>query len=577
MSLTSSLLIGRSALVASQAAIQVTGDNIANAATPGYNRRVVDLSPARGSIAGRNIYLGRGVEIEAIRRVIDPALLTRIQDSTSSLEASLVDRDVLSQIENLTTDLDGGGLAGQLSEFFNSFSELANNPSASETRALIVEQGASLASFVRGLRADLTTLRSQVEAQIGANVDRADELLGEIASLNVSISNSEEGRGENAGLRDQREALLTELSTLIDINVVEQASGTVDVHVGSTPIVLGNLSRGLEVNTRTINGEPVVQVTLRSNGDVIEPTSGRIGALLAQRNGPVADAIDDLDDVASALIFEVNRLHSSGRSFPGLTDTTGWLRVPTADQGVAFNDPANATFAALPHRPVNGSFTVLVTDGATGLVEQRQITIDLDGIDNTGAVGFGDDTSLNSLLADLNTVPNLTATLDASGRLRITASPGFEVGFADDTSGALGVLGINSYFTGLNAGDIGVRDELKARPELLVAGVERGGNNVALSIAALRDSAVDSLSGTSITESWRRVTERVAVQTRAAGTEADAANQVKQSLEAQRAAISGVSIDEESINLLSYQRQYQAAARLISTVDQLTQELLSLV
>ena len=75
----------------------------------------------------------------------------------------------------------------------------------------------------------------------------------------------------------------------------------------------------------------------------------------------------------------------------------------------------------------------------------------------------------------------------------------------------------------------------------------------------------------------RGLPEGVSVQTRAAGTRAGAAAQVQASLEAQRAAVSGVSIDEESINLLNYQRQYQAAAQLISTVDELTQILLSLV
>ncbi|MEC9373766.1 MAG: flagellar basal body protein, partial [Planctomycetota bacterium] len=74
MSLSSALQIGRSGLSASQLGVQVTGDNLANAATPGYTRRVVSLSPVSGSIDARNIYLGRGVQVEAVTRQIDLAL-----------------------------------------------------------------------------------------------------------------------------------------------------------------------------------------------------------------------------------------------------------------------------------------------------------------------------------------------------------------------------------------------------------------------------------------------------------------------------------------------------------------------
>ncbi len=577
MSLTSSLMIGRSALAASQLAVQVAGDNLANAATPGFSRRVATLEPTRGSFDASGIFRGRGVEVQSITRRVDEALQARLRASISENEAGSVEQGLLSQVESLVSELDGIGLGTELNEFLNAFSELANNPNSAETRALIVEQGKTLAGFTRELRQGLTDLRAQVDEQLTTNVARADELLSEIASVNRSLVVSEGGRGEDASLRDQRDQLLSELSELVDISVTEQESGAVDVHVGSTPLVLGDQARGLEARFVTSDGEVTAQIRVKANGAKINPESGRIGGLLAQRNGTIEETRSELDRLASALIFEVNRRHSVGRGAAGLTEARGTLRFAPGDQTVALNDPANASTSALPFGAVNGAFTVVVRDAATGAAQKTRIDVDLDGIDSTGAAGFADDTSLASLAADLDSVANLSATIDASGRLSIAASDGFEVSFEEDTSGALATLGVNTFFEGTDARDIGVRAEIEKNPQLVVAGAEEGSNEAALAIVRLREEAVDLTGGVSLGEAWRRTTERVSIETRSAGTRSAASGQVRSSLDAQRLALSGVSVDEETVNLLNFQRQYQAAARFISTVDEMTNLLIGLI
>jgi len=576
MSLSSALNIGRLGLTAAQTGVQVTGDNIANAATPGYTRRVVSLAPV-GSSDGPGVYRGRGVEVTDVRRQIDLALESRLNDAVSRHSAALIDEGVLSQIESLVNELNSEGLQSNLDQFFNAFSELANNPSSSEARALIVEQGQTLASGIRSLRSELLNIRSQIDDQIGTATKRADELLREIAGINREISASEQGQTENAALRDRRDALVSELSDLLDVTANQQESGAVDIFLDSTPLVIGNQARGLETRSRTVGGEQTIEVIVSANKEKISPGNGRLGALLDQRTGPVQDVLDGLDRVTSHLINSVNRAHSSGRPFPGLTNTTGEFGVAAPDQALAFNDPNNSTFADLPIQPQNGSFAILVTDQATGAVTRREIEIDLDGVDNTGAPGFADDTSLSSLVADLNGGANINASVTAAGELQISAAAGFEFGFADDTSGALAALGVNTYFSGQDASDISVRAELQSNPELVVSGETEGSNEAALAIAGLRNEPLDGLGSVSILESWRQTTESIAVAGAGAKTAADASAQVKQSLEAQRAGVSGVSVDEESVNLLNFQRQYQASARFISTIDEMTQILLSLV
>lgn len=578
MSLSASFQIGRSALTASQLAIQVVGDNLANVATPGFSRRVASFSAAPGAGGVAGVSIGNGVRIADISRRLDESLLTRLRASISDQAGAQVANDLFSQVDSITNDLGELGLSTQLSTFFNAFSELANNPLSGATKSLIVEQGVSLSNFIQGLRSNLVTLRTQVDQQLGDAVKRADSIFSEIASLNSAISTSELGTIENSALRDQRDQLLAELSELVDVSVIGQSNGMVDVRIGSTPVVQGAISRGMQLNITSENGDVVAKVVVPGTLDErVFPDSGRIGGLLQQRDGLIDGTISDLDSIAANLIFEVNRIHSSGQSFPGLTSTVSERIVPIADRTLALNDPANTTFASLPFAAGNGSFDVLVRDIATGQTTRITIDIDLDGIDATGAPGFTDDTTLVDIQSALNAAPNLTASLGPDGRLSLTAAPGFEFGFADDTSGVLAALGVNTYFKGTSAKNIGVRQELIDNPQLLVVGSEQGANEAALAIAGVQERAVTALDGLSISGAFRQTTGRIAVSAASARTRADAETQVRAGLEAQRAIVSGVSVDEESINLISFQRQYQAAARFISTVDELTQTLIALV
>lgn len=207
--------------------------------------------------------------------------------------------------------------------------------------------------------------------------------------------------------------------------------------------------------------------------------------------------------------------------------------------------------------------------------------MDLDGITNAGVPGYDDDTSVEDIRAALNGVDNLTATFGADGRLQITADAGYEVAFADDTSDVLAVLGVNAYFRGTTAADINVRGDLLDDPSLLATAKMIGDtvvdNGTSLAIANLQDNGVDALSGNSLQEHWAQRVQRIAVDTEFAQDRLQSTAIVSESLEAQRAAASGVSIDEESINLINYQKQYEGSARVISVARELLDTLLASV
>lgn len=580
MSLSASLQIGRSALTASQVAIQVTGNNFSNAATPGYNRQIVSLAPTRDTRYGSAL-LGRGVEVQGIQRQVDSALLSRLHNGLSNETSAATDHELLSAVESTLNELTDNDLSSQFSQFFNAWSELANNPASQGGRSLVVQQGRTLSGFVQNLRRDLSGLRTQIDQQLDANVAKADQILSDIATINSNIVQAEAGSSIANGLRDQRDTLVAELSQYLDVTAVEQPSGSVDILVGSLPVVLAGDSRGIQL-VRESNGSGIdVRVQIRDPQEDLTISSGRIGSLIEQRGTLVDDTIDRLDDISAQLIFQVNRVHSSGYGSTPLTSVRGTTGVSAPDSVLALNDPDNQSLAALPFQPVNGGFLVTVRNTASGSTQTVRVDVDLDGLDNAGQPGFADDTSLADIRDALSAIPNLNASINSDGTLSIGAVAGYDFSFAEDTSGALAVLGVNTYFTGTSAADIGVRQELIDQPQMLNAGQTTGGtpsdNAAALAISLIQDRPNQALGGSTIVGSWQDAAQSIGLRTDAAASRASSTRIVRESLEAQRSAVSGVSVDEESINLLTYQRQYQGAARFISVVDEMTQTLISLI
>jgi flagellar hook-associated protein 1 FlgK len=586
MSLTAAFQIGRSGLTTSQVGIQVTGNNLANAGTAGYSRQTTTIQPIRDGFTGR-LYTGRGAEVTSIRRQADAALDARVRSGLSSRAGAQADLALLGDVEQTLNALGDNNLSSQLNAFFGSWSELANTPNQAAARSLVVQSGRTMAASVRSIRETLVAQRTQIDRDLQATVSQADDLLRQFVAVNQQVIAAESAGAPANNLRDQRDTVLNQLAELLPISTAEQARGGVDVFVGSTPLVLGGESRGLrlvqEVSAPVAGaqGEVTVRVAIGPDEQTLSVGGGRVGALLGQRSGAVDDAIDRLDQLTAHLVSVVNRAHSTGFGLSPLTSVTGQLRVGAADRTRAFNDPTNATFAALPVGPVNGSFLVSVTNTATGASQTRRVTIDLDGLNNAGAPGFADDTSLASLAADLNTTANLSASVTAAGELRLDAAAGFKVTFSEDSSGALAALGVNTFFTGTTAADISVRADLVADPSRLSTGGLVNGepvdNAAALAVLAGRDGPIAALGNQTLGEFWDATTQGVGTRAASAKNAADAATLVSENLQAQRDSVSGVSVDEESINLITYQRQFQASARFISVVDELTQNLLSIL
>ena len=570
--LNSALQVGRTAILGYEGALQVIGNNISSVGSSDYTRLSPQLDPLQGGRITGELQPGAGVALTDIQRNIDEALEGRLRLALGALASASTQEGVTAQIESFFDDLSGHGMASRLVEFFNAFDELRNTPEDLAVRDLTIADGIRLAETLRGLRAQLTRLGDDIDGQITALVEQADEIAREIARLNSEITAAEApNRGQALALRDQRDALLRDLSELFDVSVREQPNGMINVYIGSETLIQGNSVRGL-IAVKEVEGESLrTSVRFADTNQQVAVRGGQLEGLILSRDHH--RQVEVLDRLASALIVEINRVHADGQGLAGFTSVTGSYDVLATDV------PLDGSRAGLAFPPRNGSFYITVADDVTNTPVAYRIDVEADGTDAG--------TTLASLIADINArVDGVTASITSDNRLELHADDGFTFTFGhdgqearEDTSGVLAALGINTFFTGSDARSIAINETLIEQPSLLAAAsvfLPGDGENAGR-LAALDATASEYLSGVSITDFYSSIANAVAVAGGAVRAEVETTDSVLSSLQAQRESISGVNLDEEAIALVKFQRAFQGAARFVSVVDELLRELVVLL
>lgn len=544
--------------------IHVSGNNIANAQTPGYVRSdlIIKSSP---TYKYGNLILGTGAYAAGIEYGVDQNLLNRIQGANGDSQLSNSLSGVYNQLQDLLDALGDNNISTNLNDFVNSLQAVVNQPEDPSLRALAVQQGQSFADIIRQLRSRLDQLEQSQTSQISTTVDQANQLINSIQKLNTQIAsatNNGLSQSDDGTLLSQRNQALDQLSQLISIRTVQQPNGTIDVYSGSDYLILGGSSQNLQTVLSTQNGVTALHVQTTVTNTPLDGSGGQLSGLIEGRDTIIHGFSDQLDQFTAAVISQFNQISASGQGITGFTSVTGTNAV---------NDTSAALNAAgLSFPPQNGSFNLNILNTGTGLTQTTNIPVDLDGI--------GTDTSLASLQSALNAVGNVTATITSDGKLQLTADAGYQITFGNDTSGVLAGLGINTFFTGNDSTSIQVNDVLKNDANFLATG-QGGGpsdNRNVVELAAAFDQAVSSLNGLSINQYWNQVNSNLAQSTAAQQALADGQQGFLTTLTNQRDQQSGVNLDEEMIKILQYQHSYQAAARIVTTIEQLMDTLIQM-
>lgn len=565
--LGASFQIGRSALAAYQAAISIAGQNVANVGNPDYARQSGRLAAQAGGPTPGGVRPGGGVRLTELRRHVDEALENRLRLAAAGRSAGEALYRTLGQVESLYNELSDQDVSTQLSGLLASFAQLQTQPQDIGARRLVLSAADALVSSLRRQRDGLIRHVRDLNDDAIAATRRVNELTGEIARLSAGIVAQEaDGVTVASALRDRRDALLRDLSDLLDVQVREQENGAIHVYLGSRPLIEFDRARQLTTQTTLEDGLELWQVRFVDDGAIASIRSGRLAGILQARDQHIVGQLQRLDRLAQGLIYEVNRIHSSGVGVIGYTQITS---------NHAVDDPDAALGTAGLIFPVsNGTLLVKVRDTATRQVITRQVAVDLDGLN-------GDDTTLSSLAAALEAVPGLNAAVTADNRLRLRADAGQEFWFNDDSSGVLAALGVASFFSGSDAATIDVDPLIRQDVRRLASSVAGALNDgtIAGRIAGLQSSTATStlLDGQSIQDFHTATIGMLAVDAAQALSGFEAADTVYNGLYAQREAISGVSLDEEAINLTKFERAFQGAARYVSVLQSMTSELLALL
>ncbi len=357
-----SFSIGISGLEAAQRAFDIIGNNVANAATDGYHRQRIELRPAYLSQVGELI-LGGGVDVVGITRLIDGLLEHEILRQGSLLGQVSQEFATLQTVENAFGEfLEGSGLSGAMDNFFNALQDLSAHPTEVIWQNQIITAAKTMASQFRTLGEFLAELKHQIELEAKSTIEQVNILTKRIAELNDSIKKHEIAGGQDNNLRDLRDQCIKELSSLVSIETQMRQYGVTDVYVAGTPVAIGTTAIELETGFRE-DGKLGISIAGVNNFN-LNVQGGQLGGLLSLRNELVSDVHDNLDNLATAMIQQINQYHVPGVGSTGsFMELTGW-RV-TSENLADFG--SNVT---------DGNIYIRVTNTSTGAITRTEIPVD---------------------------------------------------------------------------------------------------------------------------------------------------------------------------------------------------------
>ncbi len=453
--------LGLRTLNAARLGLQVAGDNISNASTPGFARRRVDFAPGP-AIKVDGAYLDQGVSVSQVVRLEDRLGQRALEREIGQFSYSEERLQQLGQLESLFGDLSSQDILGGYSNFSNAFTQLATEANSASLREGAVQAASQLADRIRGTYERLEGQRRTINESIGATVDRVNLLADQLGKLNLEIATQESDGSTAAPARDVRQRVIEELTELTGGNAVESGSGQLTYSLpGGPTLVTGNDALPL-VSTRDASGNYQFSSSASQQALTSGYRAGKLGGLLSVRDETIPGLQADLDVLAQDLADRTNALTTSA------FDVDGNPGVPL------FTIPSSSTSAA------------------QGLTVNPDVENDLD------------------LLA----VARVSGGADGDIAIEISR-------LQDQSSAALGDLSAASFITQVQA-NLG--------NDITVADVE------------------STVSGDLVTD-----------------------------LTARRDAVSGVSLDEEAIELTRHQRAYEAASQFIAILNEITDITVNLI
>lgn len=542
--LSSVLDIAKTALLASEKALSVTSHNIANASTPGYSRQKAVLEPQKGIMYG-GMFFGMGVTVADVVRVYDSFQGIQLRDSKSDMSRYQSFQELVSKLESKLNDFGGSGLSESINALFSAFQSVSTDPSSYGERSNLLSTASILAQRFNNIDASIRSDFGNINTEIESRVQEINSLASSIAGLNKEIANVEIAGISANDLRDTRDAALESLAQLVDVTTIEGDGGQVEVSVaGGYSLVSGFKSYELGAQAN-IDNPNIINIT--SNGKVINDyISG--GSLKGLLDGAAyfEDVHDKLNLLAASFTKEINIQHSAGFGLDGSTGNN-FFSPPSI---YAASSSSNTGGAVIAGNSITDFTQLTLNDYEVRFSSPADYIIVNTGTNSvvaSGAYTSGNPITIDGISFTITDFPGAPATGDKF-TLSVTKDAAMDMSVA-------------------------LTDPNKVAASSTAAGVP-GDNTNALALSSLKTAV--TVNGSTFSDFYNGIITDIGVTSAEASSNLKASARVTEELQSARDATSGVSLEEEAVNLVKLQRAYQAAAKLMTTADQMMESLLNI-
>lgn len=529
--IASLLDISRRTLNNTAQGIRVIGNNISNANNDSYNRREVQLVDVTTRSATDTSF-GLGARINVVARKYDQFADKMHRDTISDLGRDSTRTALLQRAEDpFSVDRTLRSIGYEMGQYFSAFAAAQLDPTNAALRSQIITAGNNLAQSIRMTYDTLATLQREADTRLRLAVEEVNSLTRNIAQLNVEIQQSESGAQENLGLRDERERVMRELSKKISYSSLEDSDGKVLVYLANGfPLVTGSSTRQLEFTS--------------------SPSFG--GFPPALDGGPLGTVVWDADSTAAVSHINLeNALRSGTGEIAGLLQFRG---VPQTGD--------TSTFQALGDVVEVASRIEAIARNL--LIDHNNLYRPLDGALVASATPDGSPPPFLGLWS-----VDSTALVDSDADNLVSA--------ADLAASGLSNFSSRLLFTTQIPGDLALAAD--EDPTLAAVAFSPGNGEIAEAIAEQRFTSATFSAGTfsqtgTAEDIYIDTVTFVGAKVARAKSDLEASRGREEQMNEIRVSTSGVNLDEELAKLISLQRSYQAAARLIRTGDELLQTVL---
>lgn len=358
MSSFTGLEIAKRGLVAQLKSIEVAGQNIANANSPGYSRQVAlhstvfsgETSSVHSSV--QNIAMS-GVEVTEVYRQYDAFLIARVRELTAHSQEVTARHDVLSRLEELLHEPGEATIGTGMEDLWVSFGQLATNPRSEAARNTVLYHARALAGSFAETARDMEALQGEMAQRLRTDVQRLNALTASLAEVNSRIVASAAAPGAAApnALVDERDRLLQQVAELADIKAVERSHGAVQVFLAGRTLVDGTAHAAVELERSAGS----LQLVL---GDIpFTDVGGALQGQLVAYNEDIPKYMSLLDDVAREVMDQVNTIHEMGYDMDGDAGQDFFTGTGARDMAVVVEAHTLAMSEA--------------SDGSDGVIAQR--------------------------------------------------------------------------------------------------------------------------------------------------------------------------------------------------------------